>query len=194
MQQHDILLKLSRVEGVFGPPLEMFSQGGTAITTTVTGSDEYMEHGFNSLLVEPYNLRQVIRYLKLLHESRETLRKLRENALNTARRHPEWKASTGKLAAHLERLHVEGYSNRHLRPALSGFSAVRGHWLDDIWQAERDRAQIAVPSGPYIGPGETLLLNRYRRLKEWRPVQRAIGIFPRWTRKAFRAVVSKVIS
>ncbi len=47
----DVLLKLSKVEGMFGPPLEMFHCGGTAITYDVTGSEEYLVSGRNSLVV-----------------------------------------------------------------------------------------------------------------------------------------------
>jgi len=40
----DVLVKLSYVEGMFGPPLEMFHCGGTAIVYDVTGHDEYIKH------------------------------------------------------------------------------------------------------------------------------------------------------
>jgi len=38
----DVLVKLSYVEGMFGPPLEMFHCGGTAVVYDVTGYDEYI--------------------------------------------------------------------------------------------------------------------------------------------------------
>ncbi|MCX8517401.1 MAG: glycosyl transferase family 1, partial [Rhodoferax sp.] len=41
----DILVKLSTVEGMFGPPLEIFHCGGTAIVFDVTGYDEYIVDG-----------------------------------------------------------------------------------------------------------------------------------------------------
>src|SRR5262249_56640068 len=71
LRDFDVLLKLSRVEGVFGPPLEMFSQGGTAICSAVSGSDEYMMHGRNCLLVDRLNERRAVRYLALLNEDRK---------------------------------------------------------------------------------------------------------------------------
>ena len=43
----DVVLKLSRVEGMFGPPLEGFHRGATCVVTPVTGHDEYVEHGWN---------------------------------------------------------------------------------------------------------------------------------------------------
>ncbi len=45
----DVVLKLSRVEGMFGPPLEGFHCGATCVVTAVTGHEEYVEHGVNGL-------------------------------------------------------------------------------------------------------------------------------------------------
>lgn len=49
----DVLLKMSRVEGFFGPPLEMMACGGTAVVSKVSGYDEYIVHEGNALVVEP---------------------------------------------------------------------------------------------------------------------------------------------
>jgi glycosyltransferase involved in cell wall biosynthesis len=129
LARYDILLKLSRVEGMFGPPLEMFSQGGTAICCTVTGSDEYMVHGWNGLLVEPHNRAQIPRYLELLERSPEHLAALRRNAVATARAWPGWEESTRELSARLEELRSEGYENAELRPALCELEAERARAL-----------------------------------------------------------------
>jgi len=48
----DILLKLSVVEGAFGPPLEMMACGGTCVSAEVTGLDETIVPGENALVVE----------------------------------------------------------------------------------------------------------------------------------------------
>ena len=42
--QCDVLLKMSKVEGVFGPPLEMMACGGTCVVGNVSGYDEYCVH------------------------------------------------------------------------------------------------------------------------------------------------------
>ncbi|WP_308639868.1 glycosyltransferase family 4 protein [Paenibacillus silvisoli] len=47
----DILLKLSRVEGFFGPPMEMMACGGTAVVGNCTGHEEYIIDGNNALVV-----------------------------------------------------------------------------------------------------------------------------------------------
>src|SRR4051812_40853982 len=49
--ESDVLLKLSSVEGMFGPPLEAFHMGATCVVTPVTGHEEYVEHGFNGMVV-----------------------------------------------------------------------------------------------------------------------------------------------
>ena len=50
MARTDVVLKLSRVEGMAGPPLEGFHRGATAVITPVTGHDEYTQHGWNALV------------------------------------------------------------------------------------------------------------------------------------------------
>jgi O-antigen biosynthesis protein len=54
----DILLKLSRVEGFFGPPLEMMACGGVPIIAKVSGYDEYIKDNFNALVSSPGNINQ----------------------------------------------------------------------------------------------------------------------------------------
>lgn len=52
----DILLKLSRVEGFFGPPMEMMACGGAAVVGRVTGYDEYIVDGQNALVVDALDI------------------------------------------------------------------------------------------------------------------------------------------
>ncbi|HEX3881339.1 MAG TPA: glycosyltransferase family 4 protein, partial [Stellaceae bacterium] len=52
MSSCDVLVKLSEIEGFFGPPLEMMACGGTAVVSRVAGYDEYIEDGKNALTVE----------------------------------------------------------------------------------------------------------------------------------------------
>ncbi len=47
----DILLKMSKVESFLYPPLEMMACGGVPVVADVTGTDEYLVHGYNSLIV-----------------------------------------------------------------------------------------------------------------------------------------------
>jgi glycosyltransferase involved in cell wall biosynthesis len=97
----DVVLKLSSVEGMFGPPLEGFHRGATCVVTPVTGHEEYVEHGFNGLLTDWDDLRGTARQLDLLARDRRLLHFLRTNALHTARAWPDWRQSSQFMAAAL---------------------------------------------------------------------------------------------
>src|SRR5262245_48990250 len=47
----DLIVKLSYIEGMFGPPLEMFHCGGTAVVYDVPGHEEYIDTGKNAIVV-----------------------------------------------------------------------------------------------------------------------------------------------
>ena len=100
----DVVLKLSRVEGMFGPPLEGFHMGATCVTTEVTGHDEYIEHGRNALLVDWDDQTGTTRQLELLAKDRRLLHELRSNALATARGWPDWSHATQFMAIALQRI------------------------------------------------------------------------------------------
>ena len=100
----DVVLKLSRVEGMFWPPLEGFHMGATCVTTEVTGHDEYIEHGRNALLVDWDDRTGTTRQLELLARDRRLLHELRSNALATAHGWPGWDQSTQFMALALQRI------------------------------------------------------------------------------------------
>ena len=99
--QTDVVLKLSQVEGMYGPPLEGFHGGATCVTTEVTGHDEYIRHGENALLCDWDDLRGTARQLDLLARDRELLHRLREGALATARAWPDWETQGAEMAVAL---------------------------------------------------------------------------------------------
>jgi glycosyltransferase involved in cell wall biosynthesis len=88
--ESDVLVKLSRVEGMYGPPLEAFHMGATCVTTEVTGHEEYVEHGVNALVCDWDDPRGTARQLDLLARDRLLLHRLRLGALETARTWPTW--------------------------------------------------------------------------------------------------------
>lgn len=100
----DVVLKLSRVEGMAGPPLEGFHCGATCITTPVTGHDEYIADGHNALLTSWDDERGTSRLLDLLARDRRLLHRLRAGALRTARSWPSAEQSTAMLALALGRI------------------------------------------------------------------------------------------
>jgi glycosyltransferase involved in cell wall biosynthesis len=95
----DVLLKLSRVEGMFGPPLEAFHKGATCVVTPVTGHDEYIVHMENGLVVDWDDPFGTTRALELLARDRPLLARLRAGALDTARGWPSWEQQGAEMAA-----------------------------------------------------------------------------------------------
>jgi glycosyltransferase involved in cell wall biosynthesis len=89
-----VLVKLSRVEGMFGPPLEMFHCGGTTICWDVTGQEDYVENGINGLVVASEDLEQTVEAVRYLHKQTFELRRLQLGALETAARWPSWVESS----------------------------------------------------------------------------------------------------
>jgi glycosyltransferase involved in cell wall biosynthesis len=80
----DVLLKMSRAEGFFLPPLEMMACGGTVVTGKVTGHDEYIVDGYNGLVVDQGDVAGARDALQRLAEDRCLLDSLRVNGLQTA--------------------------------------------------------------------------------------------------------------
>ena len=89
----DVIIKLSYIEGMFGPPLEMFHCGGTAIVFDVTGHDEYIIHEKNGLVVKTDDDLQVIKYINELKENPKKLDFLKQNAIETAKNWNSWDIS-----------------------------------------------------------------------------------------------------
>jgi O-antigen biosynthesis protein len=100
----DVVLKLSRVEGMFGPPLEGFHKGATCVVTPVTGHDEYVVHRENGLVVDWDDALGAARALDLLATDRALLHRLRCGALATARAWPSWEQQSQVMAAALTAL------------------------------------------------------------------------------------------
>lgn len=86
----DVIVKLSYVEGMFGPPLEMFHCGGTAIVYDVTGHDEYIVHNKNAFVVKRDDDEKVVEYLNLLKKDTTLLSKFKKGAIETAKNWYDW--------------------------------------------------------------------------------------------------------
>ena len=92
----DILLKLSSVEGVFGPPLEMMACGGSCVVGRVDGHDEYIVDGHNAVVVEPGDVDGAKAALTRLIEDGQFRKKLIEAGLETAAE-MRWDTTIDKL-------------------------------------------------------------------------------------------------
>jgi len=103
----DVVLKLSRVEGMFGPPLEGFHKAATCVVTPVTGHDEYVRHLDNGLVVDWDDTAGTARALDLLARDRALLHRLRCGALATARGWPSWQQQATVMAAALRQIRSE---------------------------------------------------------------------------------------
>ena len=86
----DVLVKLSYVEGMFGPPLEMFHCGGTTIVYDVTGHDEYIRDDYNGYVIETDNDEKVIEKINYLKQYPSELERLKSGARETARSWNDW--------------------------------------------------------------------------------------------------------
>jgi len=93
----DVLVKLSYVEGMFGPPLEMFHCGGTAIVYDVTGYDEYIVDQYNAIVVKTDDHAAVIKSLQQLSQDKLLLNQLKSGALETANLWIDWQESSAKF-------------------------------------------------------------------------------------------------
>lgn len=106
MAQHyawaDVIVKTSEVEGMFGPPLEAFHCGATAIVTPVTGYDEYIQHEYNALVVPWGDERTLGKYVDELNLDREKLARLKANALVTATKWPNWEQASSDFMTALD--------------------------------------------------------------------------------------------
>lgn len=98
----DVIVKLSYVEGMFGPPLEMFHCGGTTIVYNVTGHDEYIKHGKNGIVVNTDNEQEVITYLDALKKDIVFLNELKEGAKQTATEWIDWEESSTQFRKNIE--------------------------------------------------------------------------------------------
>jgi glycosyltransferase involved in cell wall biosynthesis len=99
-----VLLKLSRAEGMFGPPLEAFHMGCTCVVNPVTGHDDYIEHLVNGLVVDWDDPKATARALDLLCADRRLLHQLRVGALETARAWPSWTQASSFMALALRQI------------------------------------------------------------------------------------------
>ena len=103
----DVLVKLSTVEGMFGPPLEMFHCGGTAVVYDVTGHDEYIVDGQNSLVVKQGDEAQVVTALQKLANDQGLLNRLKTGALETAAKWPDWDEAARAFSEAVQSLAAE---------------------------------------------------------------------------------------
>ncbi|EKE20146.1 MAG: Group 1 glycosyl transferase [uncultured bacterium] len=72
----DVFLKMSRIEGFFGPPMEAMACGCAVVVGKVTGFDEYIEDGENALVIEQEDIEGAKKAIQRLTEDIELRNKL----------------------------------------------------------------------------------------------------------------------
>jgi glycosyltransferase involved in cell wall biosynthesis len=102
--EQDVVLKLSRVEGLGLVPLEAMHVGVPAVVTPYTGHEEYMRHGENGLVVGYDDPAGTTAALDRLAGDRALLGRLSRGALATAADWPSAEESTTVLAGVLGEL------------------------------------------------------------------------------------------
>jgi glycosyltransferase involved in cell wall biosynthesis len=91
---HDVLLKLSRFEGLALPPLEAMHVGVPSVLTPFTGSDDYARHGENAIVVGFDDHPGTVAALDLLARNLSVRDRLSRGALATAADWPDVRASS----------------------------------------------------------------------------------------------------
>ena len=184
----DVLLKLSQVEGMYGPPLEGFHMGATCVTTPVTVHDEYVEHGYNALVCDWDDERGTARQLDLLARNRRLLHALRSNALETAKGWPTWEQSGEFMAGALHAIRRDppppsgAGAARLLADIRSGMELVRLEyqrrdelaWKLRRWERLRGAPGIRQGLAVHGSPGVQLVLKALHPLTR-RVKQRLLG-------------------
>lgn len=125
----DVLVKLSYVEGMFGPPLEMFHCGGTAIVYDVTGHEEYIRDGENSIVVQKDDEKGVVDWLLRLQDDSALLKTLKEGARKTAENWRDWDVAAQDFG---ETLHaIEADTPVFERVSLQQYNKITSLALDN---------------------------------------------------------------
>jgi glycosyltransferase involved in cell wall biosynthesis len=110
----DVLVKLSRVEGMFGPPLEMMHCGGTSVVWDVTGHEDYLVNGRNSLVTPTGDYHSVVAALDRLATDPDLTAQLSAGALATASRWPDWAESSSGFHRRLRTLSRHPQAEREI--------------------------------------------------------------------------------
>jgi len=96
--ESDVVLKLSRAEGLGLPPLEAAAVGTPSVVTPYGGHADWVRHGVNGVLVGFDDLPGTAAWLDTLARDRALLDRLGAGALETASRWPTVEESADALA------------------------------------------------------------------------------------------------
>ena len=126
----DIFLKMSKVEGFFGPPMEAMACGCAVVVGKVSGYDEYIVNNENALVVESGDITDARKAVQKLMKRQE----LRDKLIKTALRVPydwNWSKSIDLLEKMIDKERVQKYYSEDFPERYS-------------FQEEKDRISIYV--------------------------------------------------
>ena len=104
----DIFLKMSRVEGFFGPPMEAMACGCAVVVGKVTGYDEYIKNDYNSIVVEQGSVNGAKKAVQSLIDDQKLKEKLIINGFETASKW-DWDKSIDLLEKVIKKQTIDKY-------------------------------------------------------------------------------------
>ncbi len=104
LEQADVVVMLSAVDGVLGAPLDGFRHGATAVVGPADDARDLVAHGENGFVADAGDPRGAARLLDLLARDRDLLGRLREAARATAAAWPTPERAAVEMEAALRRL------------------------------------------------------------------------------------------
>jgi hypothetical protein len=102
--ESDVVLKLSRAEGLGLPPLEAAAVGTPSVVTPYGGHEDWLRHGVNGVQVGFDDIAGTSAWLDALARDRGLLAELGRGALDTARSWPTPEQSGDAFAAALQEI------------------------------------------------------------------------------------------
>lgn len=119
----DVFLKMSKVEGFFGPPMEAMACGCAVVVGKVTGYDEYIENRHNALVVDQGDIENAKKAVGKLIENEELRKKLVANGLETAKSWT-WDKTKELLLAAIRKEEIKKYYSSDF-PEKYDFAKIR---------------------------------------------------------------------
>ena len=171
----DVLVKLSTVEGMFGPPLEMMHCGGTAVVSDVTGADEYVRDGENAIVVPQGEEHRAVEALRRLARDPTLLARLRAGAGATADAWRGWDVAVDEMEAFVVATAAATPDAAHLRRDLASLLPAALDLATPLRLArDRDRAAwyLAYPSATLRRIAKRLAYDALRRIHAAAPAPR----------------------
>lgn len=159
----DILVKLSSVEGFFGPPLEMMACGGVCVVSDVTGYDEYIEHEYNALVIPNGDVNLARQALIRLINDKSLYTTLQKNGKLTSLS-MKWEDSINKLEYYYQNLSCQSQSS-HVE---SGKIQLLRQLLTDSYFLTQDNPEVI--NSYKLSTLELSLVNSFKKIKKIIPV------------------------